>query len=262
MRFIGLYKYLVSKLAPFIVIALAIPQLAAAKDFELSGVLLEVIDPYLALHPGPGRGYPILYVIEEGEGVVVLTRQPGWYEVLSQSNQVGWVSESQIARTMQKSGEPADLPSVSYGDYLNKGWQVGFAAGAFSSGELQGADNLKLSAGYRPISWLVIEAETGRFYAPETRGSYMGLNLVAEPISKWKFSPAILYGMGTMKIESQPELVPLGFSDSDLKSYGLRLNYYVGRNFVVNIEQRWFDISSENNNLELEGWFVGFNTFF
>ena len=229
---------------------------------EDGGLLLEVIDPYLELHTGPGRGYPIFYVIEEGERVEVITRQPGWYEVRSRNNQLGWVPEKQIARTMQASGEPADLPTVSYGDYLTKGWLVGFSSGAFSKGELKNADNLKVTVGYRPLSWLVLEAESGKFYAPETRGSYLGLNIVVEPVSRWKLSPAIFYGGGTMDIEAQPELVPLGFSSSDMENYGLRVNYYVGRNFLVNIEHRWFDVSIDDNNVELEGWFIGFNTFF
>lgn len=223
---------------------------------------LEVIDPYLEMHSGPGRGYPVFYVIEEGEQVQVLTRQPGWFEVRAANGKQGWVAESQIARTMQKSGEPADLPSVSYGDYLKSAWQVGFSSGQFTSGGLDGTDTIKVNAGYRPLSWLVLEAETGKFFAPETKGSYSSFNIVVEPFSRKRWSPAILLGSGTLDIESQPELVPLNIGDSSYTHYGIRLNYYVGRNFLINTEYKYFDVDVEASSEELEAWYIGFNTFF
>ncbi len=38
-------------------------------------VELKVIDTYLELHSGPGRGYPIFHVIEQGQTVKVHTRR-------------------------------------------------------------------------------------------------------------------------------------------------------------------------------------------
>lgn len=223
---------------------------------------LEVIDPYLEMRSGPGRGYPVFYVIEEGEQVQVLVRQPGWYEVRSTNGKQGWVAQSQIARTMQRSGEPADLPTVSYGDYLKRGWQVGFGTGQFSSGNIGSADNIKVNLGYRPLNWLVVEAETGKFFAPETRGGYSSVNLVFEPFSRNRWSPAVLLGSGVMNIESQPEQVILNIDDSSYTHYGLRLNYYIGRNFLINMEYKYFDVDAEPASEELEAWYIGFNTFF
>lgn len=223
---------------------------------------LEVIDPYLEIRSGPGRGYPVFYVIEEGEQVQVLVRQPGWYEVRSNNGKQGWVAQSQIARTMQRSGEPADLPTVSYGDYLKRGWQVGFSTGQFTSGSVGSADNIKANLGYRPLNWLVVEAETGKFFAPETRGGYNSFNLVFEPFSRNRWSPAVLLGSGVMNIESQPEQVVLDIDDSSYTHYGLRLNYYIGRNFLINMEYKYFDVDAEPASEELEAWYIGFNTFF
>lgn len=223
---------------------------------------LEVIDPYLEVHTGPGRGYPVFYVIEEGERVEVLVRQPGWYEVRAANGKVGWVAEAQIARTMQESGEPADLPTVSYGDYLKRGWQFGFSSGQFTGGGLESADNIKINLGYRPLAWMVVEVETAKFFAPDTKGGYSSLNLVFEPFSRNRWSPAVLLGSGSLNIESQPELVPLDIDDASYTHYGLRLNYYVGRNFLINAEYKYFDVDVDAASEELEAWYIGFNTFF
>ena len=203
-------------------------------------------------------------MIEEGEQIQVLVRQPGWYEVLSANGKQGWVAQSQIARTMQKSGEPADLPTVSYGDYLKRGWQIGFSSGQFTNGSIGSADNIKVNIGYRPLAWLVVEAETAKFFAPETRGDYSSLNLLFEPFSRNRWSPVVLLGSGSLSVETQPEL-PVQSElegDYDYKHYGLRLNYYIGRNFLINAEYKYFDVDFEAASEELEAWYIGFNTFF
>lgn len=232
---------------------------------------LEVIDPYVELHTGPGKGYPVFFVIEQGESVEVLTRRPGWYEVRAENGKIGWTSSSQISRTLQATGEPADLPEVGYGDYLKSKMRVGFTAGEFIDGELDGAETFSLGFGYRPLSWLVGEVEYGEFYGSEIRGDFYGANLLVEPYSKWMISPVVLIGGGVMSFSSQPEVVPVAIDDSDYTNYGLGLNYYLGRNFVVRMEYRSYSVSidkaeenpdSTDNNERLATWKIGFNTFF
>ena len=55
---------------------------AASSNSEAETVFtLQVIDPFVELHTGPGRGYPVFHVVEQGESIAVLTRRPDWYEV-------------------------------------------------------------------------------------------------------------------------------------------------------------------------------------
>lgn len=223
---------------------------------------LEVIDPYVEMHSGPGRGYPIFYVIEQGEKVDVITRRPGWYEVRAQNGKTGWTTAAQISRTIQTTGEPADLPSVSYGDYLKNRWRVGFNTGQFSAGELQSSELFSLTAGYRPLSWVGAEIEGGKIFGTDIKGEFYGLNVVIEPFSEWKISPVLLLGRGVMKVDSQPKLTPLEIEDSDFNHYGLGFNYYLGRNFLLKGEYRSYSVSTDDNNVSLEAWTLGFNTFF
>lgn len=223
---------------------------------------LEVIDPFVEMHTGPGRGYPIFYVIEQGEKVEILTRRPDWYEVSAKGNRIGWVKASQIARTLQPTGEPVDLPSVSYGDYLKNSWRVGFSVGPFRSGELEGADMFTANAGYRPLSWLGFDLEYGKFYGSEIRGDLYNLNAVIEPFSKWRVSPVILLGSGSLSIDTQPKLTPLEIDSSSFRLYGLGLNYYIGRSFVIRGEYRQYSVSIDSKDEKLGTWKLGFNTFF
>lgn len=223
---------------------------------------LEVIDPYVELHTGPGRGYPVFYVIEQGERVDVLTRRPGWYEVRAQNGRTGWTTAAQISRTLQPTGEPADLPTVGFGDYLKNRWRVGFSAGQFTSGELDGADTFNVAGGYRPLPWLGLSFEYGFFFDADIKGELYNFNILLEPFSQWRLSPVLLLGRGRISVDSQPELTPLEIDTADFNTYGLGINYYLGRNFIVKGEYRDYSVLADNGTVTVEAWLIGFNTFF
>lgn len=247
----------------FLILSLGI--ISSAQAFAKNSpepLWLEVIDPYIEMHSGPGRGYPIFYVIEQGEKIDVITRRPGWYEVRTQNGKTGWSSAAQISRTIQMTGEPVDLPSVSHGDYLKNRWRVGFNTGQFSSGELQNSDLFSFTAGYRPLSWVGAEIEGGKIFGADIKGDFYGLNVLIEPFSHWTISPIVSLGRGVMKVDSQPKLTPLEIEDSDFNHYGFGFNYYLGRNFLFKGEYRSYSVSTDNNNVSLEAWTIGFNTFF
>lgn len=223
---------------------------------------LTVIDPYAEVRTGPGRGYPVFYAIEQGETIEVLTQRPGWFEIRTSRGQTGWTSTAELSRTMQASGEPADLPSVSYGDYLQSSWRAGMKAGQFVSGELDGADTFSALAGYRVLSWLGVELELGKVYGNDIRGSFYGLNALVEPFSQWRLSPFVSLGFGSMDIDSQPKLVPLNIEESDYETYSLGGHYYIGRNFLIKADYRWFTVDTDIDTERVEAWNIGFNAFF
>lgn len=227
---------------------------------EEPALSLEVIDPFIEVRTGPGRAYPIFYVMEQGETIDVLVSRDGWYEVRSENGRIGWVSPSQLSRTLQATGEPADLPTVSFGDYLKNKWRIGFAAGQIVKGDT--SDMFSIAASYRFNSWFALEGETGRFYDSSDRGSFYGGNLLFEPFSQWRFSPELAIGSGKRSSSTQPELPQEDDKDFSFVNYGIGLNYYLGRNFVVTSEYRWTAVSENNGTVTLGSWQLGFNTFF
>lgn len=241
-----------------ILISLAAVAMADAEESNW----LEVIDPYIEMHSGPGRGYPVFHVIEEGERIQVVTRRPDWFEVRMESGKVGWTHARQIARTIQSTGVPADIPTVSQGDYLKNSWRLGFSSGQFIDGEIEGSELFSLNLGYRPLNWLSLELETGKLFGSEIKGDFVGGNFLIEPLSHWVISPVLLLGFGSMGIDSQPKLVPLKIDDSNYQQYGLGFNYYLGRNFLFKGDYRAFELSTDNDNVSLAAWTIGFNTFF
>ncbi len=236
-------------------------QPAISKDMK-PGVSLEVIDAYADVHSGPGRGYPVFYTIEQGEKVEILTRRPGWYEVRAENGRVGWTTAAQISRTIQATGEPADLPSVGYGDYIKGSWVTGFSTGQFSDGALEGYETFSVTGGYRFLSWLGADVELGRLFGSDASGDYYAANVYLEPFSDWKFSPYVALGVGELSLGSQPQLISFSEKSSNFNSYGLGTSFYLGRNFVIKAEYRWYSVSTDDETESLQAWKIGLNTFF
>ena len=42
---------------------------------------VSVADPYLEMHTGPGRGYPVFHVVDRGEDVAILLRRTDWFKI-------------------------------------------------------------------------------------------------------------------------------------------------------------------------------------
>lgn len=258
-----------SRVAAFLFLILFFQTMGAAQaqtspqpDSAQVVMRLTVIDPYAEVRTGPGRGYPVFYAIEEGETIDVITRRPGWFEVRAASGQTGWTSTAELSRTMQASGEPADLPTVSYGDYLSRSWRSGLKTGQFVKGELDGIDMFSATGGYRVFSWFGVELELGKVFGNDVRGRFYGFNALVEPFTRWRVSPFITYGTGKLNIDSQPKLVPLTIEESDFDTYSFGVNYYIGRNFLVKGVYRWYTVDTDINTERVEAWNIGFNAFY
>lgn len=234
----------------------------AESEFNTDVSELEVIDAYAEIHSGPGRGYPVFYTVEQGEKINILSRRPGWYEIKTESGKLGWATASQISRTIQNTGEPADLPTVSYGDFIKNSWFVGMNTGQFSAGELEGFEVFGLSGGYRFLEWLGADVEFGRLFGSDASGEYYAGNLYFEPFNQWKLSPYGSIGMGALDVDSLPKQIDFSQESSDFYSYGIGASYYLGRNFIVKGEYRWYSVSVEDDSENLATWKIGFNTYF
>ena len=66
------------------------PGHAEAADDVLRKVA--VADPYLEMHTGPGRGYPIFHVVDRGDSIEIVMQRTDWYQVRSQMvSKAGWI---------------------------------------------------------------------------------------------------------------------------------------------------------------------------
>ena len=90
---------------------------------------VKVSDPYLNMHTGPGRGYPVFYVAGQGELVTILKRKTDWYKVRSERGKEGWVPLSQMRHTLDLDGAQIDWKKAARSQFVNRRWEFGFAGG-------------------------------------------------------------------------------------------------------------------------------------
>ena len=94
--------------------------------------LLEVVvtAPFLEMHSGPGRGFPVVFVVGRDEVVTVLYSRTEWYKVRAAHGQEGWARRSELALTKMASGEPAPIPP--YPQFATHRWEIGAGYGVFN----------------------------------------------------------------------------------------------------------------------------------
>jgi hypothetical protein len=116
-----------------------------------------IADPFIELHTGPGRGYPVFFVAERGERITLLKRRTDWFKVEVARGQEGWVHFEQLATTLDLDGDVFDLPALGFGDYSARRWEVGALYGDFGGANVIAAYGSRsftpnLSAELSPIA--------------------------------------------------------------------------------------------------------------
>lgn len=214
--------------------------------------------PYLELHTGPGRGYPVFDVVPQGESVVVLFRRTQWFKVRTRRGADGWVSENDMLGTVLADGEP--LP-------LRIGTRAGFTSHRFEAGAFAGVyGGASLISAYTSLSFnsqLAVEAALGQFLGRYSNGVTFDLGLTHVPMPQWRLSPFLMLGIGVLHIEPKATLVQPANRTEQTAYVGGGLRYYIGRSFFLRAEYKTHVvITTQNRNQVEDEWKLGFAVFF
>jgi hypothetical protein len=217
-----------------------------------------IADPYIELHTGPGRGYPIFFVAERGERIALLKRRTEWFQVQVARGQEGWVHFEQLTTTLEPDGEPFDLPALGFDDYTARKWEVGALYGDF------GGANVIATYGSRSFTpnlsgelWL--SQALGRF----SDSTMVTANIVHLMYPDWRASPYFSLGAGVIKTEPKATLVATRDRTDSVAQVGAGVRVYLTRRFVFRGEYKTHVVfTSRNDNEEVREWKAGFSFFF
>jgi uncharacterized protein YraI len=243
-----------------LVFAISILQLFIAGTGTAQERHREVIveDPFIELHAGPGRGYPIFYVAERGEQVAILKRRTDWFKVRVPRGEEGWVYRDQMRRTLQLDGEPLDVPGFTVGDYAGRRWEVGALYGDFGGANVVSAygaysltQNLSLELWYSDV--------LGRF----SNSQLINANIVHTFFPEWRATPYFTLGAGAIHTEPKGTIVATVDRTDNLAHVGVGVRTYVTRRFVFRAEYKTYVVfTSRDDNEEPSEWKAGFSFFF
>lgn len=219
---------------------------------------VEIADPYIELHTGPGRGYPVFYVEERGEQITILKRKTDWFKVRTRRGKEGWVHANQLARTLDPEGEPVEVPILTREDFDRRDWEF-----ALYGGQWDGFGVISMSAGYNFTKNLGAELNFSQALGTRVSRNYYGVSILHQPFPEWRYSPYFTLGTGQLKIKASPSLAQPTDSNEEYTNVGLGMRVYLSRRFLFRAEYKKYVVFTNRDDSEdRKEWKIGFAFFF
>jgi hypothetical protein len=219
---------------------------------------VSVADPYLEMHTGPGRGYPIFHVIDRGDDIDIVLRRTDWFKVRAANGTEGWVDRAQMERTLQPAGTPIEFAEADQADFTDSRWELGGMAGDFG-----GANVVSLYGAYSINPNVSIEVWGSQILGNFSNGWMGSVNLTHETWPDWRISPFFTLGTGVIHTEPKPTIVQGEDRTDQIAHAGAGFRVYATRRFILRAEFKSYVVfTSRDDNEEVEEWKVGFAFFF
>ncbi|HEY6825003.1 MAG TPA: outer membrane beta-barrel protein [Steroidobacteraceae bacterium] len=227
---------------------------SAAREY----LQLFVTEPYLELHTGPGRGYPVFHVVARDASVDVLFRRTDWFKVRTERGVEGWASQADMLKTVLADGSPFRFPLGDRAGFSAHRWEMGIFAGEYGAATyISGYAALSLN------SQLQIEAAVGNFLGKFTNGVTGDIGLAHIILPEARLSPFLTLGVGLVHTEPKATLVQPADRTEQSAYVGGGLRYYLTRRFFLRAEYKahWI-FTRRNANEEADEWKLGFAFFY
>jgi hypothetical protein len=221
-------------------------------------VEVAVADPYLELHTGPGRGYPVFRVIPRGEKIEVLFRRTDWFKVRDEHDREGWAYRANMTETLLASGEKLPLEDPTHRDYDTWPWEAGAMTGNFGGGNVN-----SVYLGYALNQNLAAEVSVSQTLGHAANGIIVTAGLTHSPMPDWRLSPFVELGTGAVRIQPKATIISPPNRTEQVAYYGAGLKWYVSRRFIVRADYRSYVIFTRTDkNEDRNEWKAGFAFFF
>ena len=219
---------------------------------------VQVTDPYIELHTGPGRGFPVFFVAPREQWIAIELRHTDWFKVRADGGQTGWVHRKQMESTLTAAGEMTTFRDMLLDDYLSRKLQLGAAWGQFKSEPM-----LKLWSSYRLSETLSMEGTLGQVQGVFSGTDFWHINVLSEPWSDQRISPLFSIGLGKFKNVPNPSLVGATATDAQLANASVGVRYYLTDRFVLRSDYTFYTaFVSDTRSIEYRAVTAGISFFF
>lgn len=189
---------------------------------------VQVVDPYIELRTGPGRGFPIFYVGERGEWLQLLLRKTDWFKVRLEQGKEGWVNRTQLENTLTEAGVKKTFRDVMMDDYFSRRLEFGIATGT-----IEGDTLLSFRLGYKFTDALSAELAYSQVQGVFAGTTLYHVNLQSQPYPQWRLAPFFTIGVGRLNNIPKTTLVSAITTDSVAANAGIGVRYYITRRFMA-----------------------------
>lgn len=219
---------------------------------------LYVTAPYLELHTGAGRGYPVFHVVPRSGSIEVLKRYTEWFKVRDERGVEGWAAERDMLQTILADGSPFTF---------NRGDRAGFASHRFEQGvflgDYGGATLISTYVSYSFNPNLAVELAAGQFLGKFSNGVSADLGLTHVFLPEKRLSPFAMLGTGLVHVTPKATLLVPADRTDQTAYVGGGLRFYLTRRFFLRGEYKSHKIfTKRNSNEDVDEWKLGFAYFF
>jgi uncharacterized protein YgiM (DUF1202 family) len=235
-------------------LAVLAPAVGAAREY----LQLFVAEPYLELHTGPGRGYPVFHAVPRDESVDVLFRRTDWFKVRTERGVEGWASQADLLKTVMADGSPFKYELGDQAGFSSHRYELGVFAGEYGGANLISA---YWSVSLNPQ--MAVEAAAGQFLGRFSNGEIGDLGFAHVISADTRWSPLLLIGVGIVHTEPKGTLVTPENRTEQSAYVGGGIRYYLTRRFFMRAEYKaHYIFTKRNQNEEADEWKLGFAFFF
>jgi len=245
---------------PFALIALALVYLTCLAPPSHAAEYAEVVvaDPYLELHTGPGRGYPVFHVVERGAAVEILKRRTDWFLVRTEDRREGWVSREQMLQTLQPTGELTTFQDGSREHFAQHRWEAGVQAGDFD-----GASVISVYGAWLFNPSLQVDVTLSHVLGEFSNSYLANVGITHVVVPEWRVSPTVTLGTGVIHTEPQSTIAELEDRTDQVGYVGAGVRAYLARRMLVRLDYRSYVLfTSRDDNEEIDEWKLGLAFFF
>jgi hypothetical protein len=232
--------------------------LAGIATARAEGLEVIVADAYLELRTGPGRGFPIVHVVERGAKVRVLKRRTDWFQVLDADGREGWVHRRQMSETLVPAGMRMEIDDPAREDFGAHRREVGLLIGDFG-----GANIVTAYGAYAFNAHLSGELALSHLLGNFSDGQIASIGVTHVPRPDWRIQPFFSLGTGMIRVQPKGTLVNTPDRTDQLAYVGAGVRAYLARRFIIRGEYKEYVVFTDRDeNEEAIEWKIGFAFFF
>jgi hypothetical protein len=237
------------RLALCLLVLVAAPLARSAQEY----LQVFVAAPYLELHTGPGRGYPVFYVVERDASVDVIKRYTDWFKVRAERGVEGWVSAKDMQNTVLADGTPF---------HFNFGDRAGFSShryevGVFPYGDYGGASSFSAYAAVTLVPNLQFEVSVAEFLGTVANGTTGDIGLAHIFLPERRFSPFVMLGTGIVYTQPKVTLVQPAVTTNQSAFVGAGFRLYLTRRLFIRGEYKNHMVFKHDENQQVDEWKFG-----
>jgi uncharacterized protein YgiM (DUF1202 family) len=230
------------------------PRVSEAREY----LQVFVTQPYLELHSGAGRGYPVFHAVPRDESVDVLFRRTEWFKVRTEHGVEGWAYQDDMLKTTLADGSRFTFDVGNRSGFTDHRFELGMFAGQYG-----GATLISTYGSFSFNSQLAAELAVGQFLGKFSNGVTADIGLTHVLAPEWRISPFLMLGTGYVHIQPKATLVAPTDRSEQTAYVGGGVRYYLTRRFFLRAEYKSHIVfTKRNQNEEVDEWKLGFAFFF